>query len=431
LTRDPGDAQHGREAGGSWGAPSICHGKPSEVDAIMLKRRTGLLSSVDGERFIQAERGEPGFVLLGPFKPYRAGSYSVTFNITPQSDEVGADGYCGWVDVADNGTRTRIIEKTNLFAERLRRERGQVMLPFNLDRPARLRFRVYSSGTVPLKVSTDTKVSPDSDNRYLPILPPEVQPPNKFFKSNFSRLRSVYENGVELGLGERIVARCGGLSFYICTADACQLVNGIFFGNMYNFSSMRNVLAIDIGMNIGLTSLYMAQDPRVVEVHAFEPFRVPFDRAIDNFGLNPALAPKITPINVGLGDANQTLHVRSDPERTIGRSIKGLLTGTPETITVRNTAEVFPGLIAKAKANGCDVVTKIDCEGSEFAIFDALKEARLLHEIRAFMVEWHKKGSKDGSQSDIVAPLIANNFMIFDRTNPNKASGMLYAVRTD
>jgi FkbM family methyltransferase len=397
----------------------------------MSNRRTGAVTTVDGETFVQTARGKPGFALLGPFTPYPAGSYSVTFNVVPEAGPATADGYCGWVDVAVDGARTRIAEKTNLFTDRLRRGRGQVMLPVNLNRRDWLRFRVYSAGTVPLRVSTEPKVSPHADNRYLPLLPLGAPAPNKFFKSHLSHLRGLYENGVEFGLGERTVANFGGLSFYICTADACQIVNGIFFGNMYNFSFTRNIFAIDIGMNIGLASLYMARDPRVVQVHAFEPFLVPFERAIENFALNPALAPKINPMQIGLGDANQTLDVHSDPEKTIGRSIKGLPTGVPETITVRDAAEVLPELVAKAKAQGCDVVIKVDCEGSEFSIFATLSKAGLLSEIRAFMVEWHKKGSTDGSQNEIVGPLIANNFMIFDRTNPNKASGMFYAARTD
>jgi FkbM family methyltransferase len=167
-------------------------------------------------------------------------------------------------------------------------------------------------------------------------------------------------------------------------------------------------------------------------VHGFEPFHKPFARALENFSLNPELAKKIIPSNTGLSSTDQELSVLSSAHRhELSTSIRGQQTGNPETITIQNATEIFAGLISRAKSNGWEVITKLDCEGSEFAIIESLAAAGLLKDIRVLMVEWHKWWSSDKSQRDIVAPLIEDNFVIFDHTVPaDPYAGMLYAVRT-
>jgi FkbM family methyltransferase len=396
---------------------------------MIEKRRVASRPTVGGKAFVQTKSNKPGFAVVGPFNPYKPGTYSVAFRIVPDGDPVEGDGFCGWADIVSAAPKT-VLEKTNLFADRLRRDNGQVLLTFTLPRAARVRFRVYSEGALPMKIGPDPVVSSISTNGYSPILHPSVQVNNALFTKYFPRFRVMHENGIDIAIGERIVATCRGMSFYICSPDACQLAQGILYGNMYNFLSNRKALVVDVGMNIGLTALYLARDPGIAEVHGFEPFRVPFDRAIDNFALNPELSKKITPVNIGLGASNERLTVLADPEKTIGQSIQGFPTGKPEIITIRNAAEVFQELLSRAEKHGLEVVAKIDCEGSEFPIFESLTKSGVLPRIRAIMTEWHKKGSPDRSRKNIIAPLIGNNFMIFDRTKANQASGMLYAVRT-
>src|SRR5262249_45054423 len=127
-----------------------------------------------------------------------------------------------------------IIEKTNLFVDRLQADRGLAVLAFTLQKPARLRFRVYSLGTVCLNVSTVREVVPISSVGYCPILKPDQKPDNPLFERYFTRLRSIYENGVRLNVNnDQITASYDGVSFNVCSADVFQLVNGLFFGSMY------------------------------------------------------------------------------------------------------------------------------------------------------------------------------------------------------
>ena len=70
---------------------------------------------------------------------------------------------------------------------------------------------------------------------------------------------------------------------------------------------------------------------------------------------------------------------------------------------------------------------KIDCEGSEFQVFESLEKAGLLDKITAFMVEWHRVyEGKD--QLTLLDPLLRRGFMTFDRS-PRTGNGFFYAVR--
>ena len=122
--------------------------------------------------------------------------------------------------------------------------------------------------------------------------------------------------------------------------------------------------------------------------------------------------------------------VLSQELNTIGVSVKGNSAGTPETIEIRDAAVELKPLIADTKNRGLGVVIKVDCEGSEFPIFEALEQNGLFKDIDALMIEWHKWWSADKTQYDLIAPLTKAGFFVFDRTQvANPHAGLLLAVR--
>jgi FkbM family methyltransferase len=210
-----------------------------------------------------------------------------------------------------------------------------------------------------------------------------------------------------------------------------QLIGEIFEVNEYNIYSGKEKLIVDIGMNIGLTSLFMANMPSVREVHSFEPFDTPYQRALKNFALNPHIAWKIKANRYGLSDKNTQSSVLISQDATIGTSVRGISSGIAETIEVRNAADVIRSLSAKAEAENLDLIVKIDCEGSEFPIFEVLEKEQLLKKIDATVIEWHKWWSAEKTQQDLIRPLLDAKFIVIDRTAPtNPHAGLLYAVRT-
>ena len=124
-------------------------------------------------------------------------------------------------------------------------------------------------------------------------------------------------------------------------------------------------------------------------------------------------------MEVGLGGAG-----------TIGVSVRGTPGGLPGSIALRNAADIVAPFARRAAAEGLDLVVKMDCEGSEFPIFDALQERGLLPSITAMVIEWHKWWSPDKTQADLIGPLTDAGFAVFDRTNPGDPhAGLLSAVR--
>jgi hypothetical protein len=80
------------------------------------------------------------------------------------------------------------------------------------------------------------------------------------------------------------------------------------------------------------------------------------------------------------------------------------------------------------KKRKLDIIAKVDCEGSEFWIFEQLDAHKLLPDIAAFMVEWHR-GSGGKMQHDLIKPLRRHGFLVLD-VSPKEGNGFFYAVRT-
>ena len=136
-------------------------------------------------------------------------------------------------------------------------------------------------------------------------------------------------------------------------------------------------------------------------------------------------------MNFGLSDREEELDVKISLEGTIGTSIRGYESGEPERIRIRDAAAEIGPRIEDAAKEGFGVVMKIDCEGSEFAIFDSLIRSRLLPKIDAFAIEWHKWWSREKTQADLLAPLIKAGFFVIDRSRPeDEFGGLLLAVRS-
>ena len=254
-------------------------------------------------------------------------------------------------------------------------------------------------------------------------------PKPAFFLNHLSILRRFYENGAGVKIVDGdVIVTIDGISFYARVPDDLRFVDEIFFRSTYNFSLGRDCCVIDIGMNIGLVAMTFARKDFVKQVHSFEPFKGTYSRARANLSLNPEIAAKISAHNFGLADADEDKTVLIYDESDSGAfSIRGSGSGTPEAISVRNAAKVLGPIIEAAKADGLSIVAKVDCEGSEFPIFETLEQHGLLAELSAFMVEWHR-GILGKTQRDLIAPLLTHGFTVFDLTGKT-GNGFFYAVR--
>ena len=389
---------------------------------------------IGGRQFLATALGERGTVLYGPYEEYAPGRYLAEFTLALQPGfSARNDNICCELDVvADFGKRS--FGRLRVFTSDLGPEPQPFFISFDLMESEQLEFRVLARGHAPLLVGCERVVtSIDSKSgRFTPVLGPEAVDPPEFLVANFDMFWHRHAAGLRFSVEDgQIIAQSGGVRVLIDHVEQFQLLDEIFIHQEYGFVSGRPVCAFDIGMNAGFTSLQLASRPYVEEVHGYEPFQGPFERARANLSLNPHLAGRISLNNVGLSDfdGEQTIHV--DEGDSIGTSVRGHNSGAEQKILIRDAGSALKTPIDSAVRRGLEVFIKIDCEGSEFAILDSLKRADLLRHVTAMAVEWHKWWDFEKTQEDLFASLLPAGFFIFDSTGTsNPDAGFFYAIRS-
>ncbi|MGT2443069.1 FkbM family methyltransferase [Ensifer adhaerens] len=376
---------------------------------------------------ITAKVGEPGYAIYGPYIDLPAGKYAVQFRLA-------ADGIspisCGHVDVCRDGGQT-VIAKRKFSPLSIRTNSGVIEVPFETDAPGSYEFRVVTTGKSEfqigdrsLKMDRDYFGTSETANR--PVIVDEF-----FLKAapHFRHL-STYGGALSVSQGKPVMS-FNGLKMLVENEEDFQVLAEVHVFNEYNFETSDRCCVIDIGMNVGFASLYFAGLENVTMVHSFEPFEAPYRRAIENIALNPHVAAKITPHNMGLAAATETKSVGYDAAFTISTSVQGNGGSNSTNISLANATEALSGIIDRAKTRGEAVVIKMDCEGSEFEIFEDLAASGLLSEVNILMVEWHKWWSKEKSDRDLIKLMVERGFTTFNKThlsNPN--AGMIYAAKS-
>ena len=400
----------------------------------MLNFDLGQLQGSDEDQVFVTERGQGGIAVYGPYVELPPGRYVAEFMISSDDDRSGdfyVDSIAAEVDVAiDNGTV--ILARSLVHASRFREGWAHVFQRFDVPRTATVEARVYATGRfrLTIKVNRIIRAITDGTGDFCPVLRAGSFSEEDVFKRHFDEFLSAYNNGAVVTVTPKgTIVSFNNVRFYVRDIETIQVMREVFIVNEYRLRAPGRKIMIDVGMNVGLVTLAMANDPTVLEVHAFEPFSSTFDRAQENFALNPELVPKIHTYPFGLSGENSQSEVFVGAS-TLGTSIRGAGLGKAELIVIKDAAEILAPIIARAQSIGADVFVKIDCEGSEFAIFKSLSRAGLISKIRGVVVEWHKWWSPECTDRDIQDILLQNEFVIFDRTNAADVfAGQFSAVR--
>lgn len=163
---------------------------------------------------------------------------------------------------------------------------------------------------------------------------------------------------------------------YKCISKSDFIVLSDTYEGVYNFNVQKEIVVIDIGMNIGITPLFFAKNSNVSKVYAFEPFTETYNKAVDNFLLNDkSVTDKIIPYNIGLGKENIVKEFIYNPEYSAGMSVTG--DGVNDTngknvskIEVSDASSILKQIVDDNQ--GKLLCLKSDCEGSEYDIFESL-----------------------------------------------------------
>ena len=210
-----------------------------------------------------------------------------------------------------------------------------------------------------------------------------------------------------------IFCQYDNICFKVKNKSDYMVMNDIFKKNSWNFSTKEKVVVIDIGMNIGLASLYFANMDNVEKVYGFEPFPQTYQTALDNIRMNDVrIKSKIDPNNYGLTDKEQNIKVLYDSKYTTNMRIDGgeRLHGDEENIAQVRTlvaSDVICNIMEKHI--GIKIVLKVDCEGAEYSIFENLFATGVLDKIYMILMETH-----DGRENEIKSLLAQSGFIYFD-----------------
>lgn len=245
--------------------------------------------------------------------------------------------------------------------------------------------------------------------------------------------RVLQRAGVQFAnVGNEIIAQTPFFRVPVENEDELFILREVVADGIYNLiPSAPGAVVLDIGMNVGFTSLQFAAQPRVAAVWAYEPVAATYDRALGNLERNPELAVKIKAHNYGLCDTAGEMTFHYSPG---WRGVAGVDGPSAEfrrthriedlsrvTVTVRSASDVVSELRSEHPA--AELIVKTDCEGCEYRIVAAMQREGLLHQVDVFLIEWHKHGP-----TELVQALAGEGFVVLSSTT-GQSTGMIYACR--
>ncbi len=231
-----------------------------------------------------------------------------------------------------------------------------------------------------------------------------------------------------------LIAENKNVHFKINDEEELFILSEVFLEGAYNLISptQKKIALIDVGMNVGITTLFFASKENVDKVFSFEPFQPTFSMALQNIQLNKAYAGKINANNFGLAKEDADINVSYSPKEKGRMGIKGLPKSegysaanvSSQLMHLKSAGEEF--LKFKEQVQDHFVVCKIDTEGAEYEIIDSLYNANLLAIPDVYFIEWHQI-----KPVDIVAKLRSANYQVIETAISLLHSGMIYAIKSN
>jgi len=214
--------------------------------------------------------------------------------------------------------------------------------------------------------------------------------------------------------------------------DNYYVASELFMEGLYNLHHNHTLVVCDVGMNVGVASLFFANMPNVKKVYSFEPFPETYEAALANFQLNPGISQKIVPYQLGAGGSTTDLEIPVSNVETASKSTTDFFLENIDTdathkivVKIKDIREVLNEITAQHPQE--ELFLKLDCEGAEYEILEKLHASGQLAKVRMVIIEWHFKGPDALNRL-----LLANGFSSVVFPRPTKAipdMGMIYAFR--
>lgn len=228
---------------------------------------------------------------------------------------------------------------------------------------------------------------------------------------------------------EGFLVRFLDLEVYIESLEEFNILNEVFVNNEYNYNTTENSVLIDIGTNIGTTSLFFSRLGFIKAIYAFEPIVDTFKQAEYNFRLNKNVSKIKSFKNVGLGMTNHTDTFLFNKRIKGNTGIRGRLSPSYSSnkfveerqVLIREASCEFEEIFREL--NKEKVIVKMDCEGAEYEIIKNLHKSGILNKIDVLLIEWHDQGS------NIIEDTLLDSGFYFFSQNLSPITGMIYAFK--
>jgi FkbM family methyltransferase len=198
-------------------------------------------------------------------------------------------------------------------------------------------------------------------------------------------------------------AHLDGMNLMVETVEDIMVLHEIYVRGIYNLVRPRPFLVMDVGMNVGFTSLFYARRG-VAHIVGYEPMRPTLKKAHDNFMLNAEHSALIETCAYGLGGLDSSFEVNYSPSWKSSVGVGGLPDAylgaddvTKEILSVHEASAEVDRLRLKYPA--LDLVMKIDCEGSEYDIIERLAFTDRIQQVSFMMIEWHRRRISAGPET--------------------------------
>jgi len=152
---------------------------------------------------------------------------------------------------------------------------------------------------------------------------------------------------------------------------------GVFFDEDYKFLNVKNEVVIDIGANIGDSTIYFALND-ANKVIALEPYPYSYNYALKNIEMNK-MKSKIILLNAGYGRDSE-MKVDENKRTDLGTDLKPSVYG--KKISVYSLKTIIDNYNLKD-----ELILKMDCEGCEYKLLDENDET--LRKFKRIQIEYH------------------------------------------